>query len=403
MTIRSVADSHLKHLKIDAKFAKDLMTYENHYLNSNPNNLAAMGSNLLGVYPMRFTTSDRYAFLEDLLGVDANAMRKDIISLPTVDEEWVRATDVMNILCMYLAYRFHSSALPQKVKEEGAMSALMIYHYKIFSSLLTRYFPHGVSEGLAQAVYAKLTKKFDIKQAGNWKGVLKRASQQLLSNDSIHKDTFKTFQTDEKVVYLISDSQLRVRSRFKYIWTVLDEVHSQGKGFVNSSSNIELNGEMHLRDVERLIPKYTRYIKDVLTEQNRFIKEDLIAVVLELMPTIPEKQFQMILTVFVTRYKAGDKLALSIVETTITHLFDSVLSDREVRSSLGNLTETMIRTRGLYTASRSSDALLLKMRDEGEKFIRKNTSVRNAASVSANRTGILLYLVLRAIVIDHYA
>lgn len=204
-------------------------------------------------------------------------------------------------------------------------------------------------------------------------------------------------------MYLISDAQLRVRSRFKYIWTVLEEVHSQGKGFVSAKSSIELNGEMHLRDVERLIPKYTRYLKDVLTEQNRFIKEDLIEVICELMPTVPEKQFQMVLTVFVTRYKSGDKLAVALVDNTITHLFDSVLSDREVQASLGNLTDTLIRTRGLYTASRSSDAILLKMRDDGEKFIRKHTSIRNAASISANRTGLFLYMILRTMVMDHYA
>ena len=403
MTIKSVVESHTKHLKFDAAFVKELVLYAHSYLNSNPANLAAMGSNLLGTYPMRFTTADRYAFLEDLMGVDERAVRKEIVALPTVDEEWVRATDVMNILCMYTAYRFLSSSLPEKVKEEGAIAALMIYHYKIFSSLLTRYFPHGVSEGLAQAVYAKLSKKFDIKQAGNWKEVLHRASRQLISTDSIHKDVLRSFVPDEKVVYLISDAQLRVRSRFKYIWTVLEEVHSQGKGFVSAKSSIELNGEMHLRDVERLIPKYTRYLKDVLTEQNRFIKEDLIEVICELMPTIPEKQFQMVLTVFVTRYKSGDKLAVALVDNTITHLFDSVLSDREVRSSLGNLTDTLIRTRGLYTASRSSDAILLKMRDDGEKFIRKHTSIRNAASISANRTGLFLYMILRTMVMDHYA
>lgn len=403
MTIKSVAEAHTKHLKFDVALAKELAHYAHQYLNSNPNNLAAMGSNLLGVYPMRFTTADRYAFLEDVMGVDERAMRKDIVALDTVDENWVRASDVMNILCMFLAYRFLTSGLPQKVREEAALTALMIYHYKIFSSLLTRYFPHGVSEGLAQAVYAKLSKKFDIKQAGNWKEVLRRASLQLMGDDSVHRETLRTFLPDEKVIYLISDSQVRVRSRFKYIWEVLEEVHSQGKGFVNAKSSIELNGEMHLRDVERLIPKYTRYLKDVLTEQNRFIKEDLIEVVLELMPTIPEKQFQMILTVFSTRYKASDKLAMALVDNTITHLFDSVLSDREVRSSLGNLSDTLIRTRGLYTASRSSDALLLKMRDDGEKFIRKHTSIRNGASVSANRTGLFLYLVLRTMVIDHYA
>ena len=53
-------------------------------------------------------------------------------------------------------------------------------------------------------------------------------------------------------------------------------------------------------------------------------------------------------------------------------------------------------------ASRSSDPALLKLRNTGEKLIRKAVQSKNPSMLAAVRTGVLLYVVLRTFSKDHY-
>ena len=404
MSIKDVLDSHCKHLKIDAALAKKVNLFLTHFKNKNPDHVNALGSNLLGVYPMRWIPSiDQNDWCEDLLHIDRLAVRQDIIALPTIDENWKRATDVVNLTCMWLTHKFFHSNLPIRVKEQAMRDTLMVYHVKIFSSLLGHYFPYGVDEGIAAAVYAELSKKFEIKRQGTWGRVLEQGCEDLLDEDSIHFQTIKRFDDDDAVVYLVSDSQLKVRSKFKYIWEVLEKVRATNQRFVSVGSTVELNGELHIRDLERLVPKYKRYIEDVCREKNRFYKTDLAEVVCSVMPTMNEGMFATVLQTFPEKYATHHKLAKEIVETTIEHLFNTVLADNDIQSQLGNIAEVVARTRGLYTSSRSTDPNLMKMRKAGETFIKKECKINSPTQLSALRTGLLLYIVLRTMAMNHYS
>ena len=126
---------------------------------------------------------------------------------------------------------------------------LMVYHCKIFSSLPSHYFPYGLDKGVAEAVYSQMSMRFEIKQKGSWINVLEGSCEDLLSEESIHYNTLKKFDDDAAVIYLISDSQLKLRSKFKYYWEVLDRVRAADMKMVTSGGTIELNGELHVRDL----------------------------------------------------------------------------------------------------------------------------------------------------------
>jgi hypothetical protein len=404
MTIKDVMDSHCKHLKIDGALARKISAFLTHFKNKNQDHVNALGSNLLGVYPMRWIPSvDQNEWCENLLEIDRLALRQDIVALDTVDENWKRATDVVNLTCVWLAHRFFNSNLPIRAKEQVVMDVLMVYHCKIFSSLLAHYFPYGVDEGIAAAVYADLSKKFEIKRKGTWQRVLESGCEDIVAEDSIHYQTIQRFDDDQAVIYLISDTQLKVRSKFKYIWEVLDKVRATNQRFVSVGSTVELNGEFHIRDLERVIPKYKRYIEDVCGEVNRFYKADLADVVSSVMPTMNENMFAQVLNTYSQAFGNRHKEARSILDLTIEHLFNSVLTDPEINGQLKNIVEVVSRTRGLYTSSRSTDPALMQMRKLGEKFIKKECKINSPTQLSALRTGLLLYIVLRTMAMNHYS
>lgn len=404
MSIKAVLDEHCSHLKIDQSLAKKVASFLNHFKNKNQDHVNALGSNLLGVYPMRWIPSiEQNDWCNDLLGIDRLAVRRDIVDLEGIDESWKRATDVVNLTCMWLTHRFYNSSLPIRVKEQAMLDVLMIYHCKIFSSLLAHYLPYGVDQGIAEAVYAQLSKKFEIKRQGSWHNVLLQGCKDILDDNSIHLQTIKLFNDDAAVIYLISDTQLKVRSKFKYIWEVLEAVRCSNQRFVSTGSTIELNGELHIRDLERVIPTYTRYIEKVAGEPVSFYKADLAEVIISVMPTMNETMFKQSLVKYTESYAARNKTSIRLLEVTIEHLFNVVLQDSQITNHLKNVGEVIARTRGLYTSSRSTEDSLLEMRKLGETFLKKECKIHSSAQISAIRTGLMLYIVLRTMAKDHYS
>jgi hypothetical protein len=57
--------------------------------------------------------------------------------------------------------------------------------------------------------------------------------------------------------------------------------------------------------------------------------------------------------------------------------------------------------KALYMASKSKGDVE-KMRDLGEKFIKKNVKNNNASVIAAVRTGVMLYVLLRMFSKDYY-
>jgi hypothetical protein len=62
----------------------------------------------------------------------------------------------------------------------------------------------------------------------------------------------------------------------------------------------------------------------------------------------------------------------------------------------------LVRLRGAYTSSRSSDPYLLEMRSLTEEVIRPAVKTKTQAVVASVRTAVLLYIVLRAYTKRHY-
>lgn len=400
--IKSIMDDAGKHLRFDAKLAKNIHLYIQHFVNKNPDHINALGSNMLGVYPMRFTPSDRIEWEEDILGLDPAHIRKQILALPHMDDVGKRATDTMNITCTWLTHKFFLSDLPLRAKEEAMKNCMVMMQYKLFSSLLQHYFPYPVDPNVAASVYSELSRKFDIKKYGTWKAVIDARAENIIAMGEIHEITIREYNDDIAIVKMIQDIQYRLRDKFKNIWEVLARVIAEDKKYGTTGSTMELDGKLVVRDLTRLAPTYNRYIHDVSMEKERFIKYDLIGVIESAMAAMPEKPFEVLLVAFHERCKKRDKDAMKLIDMVLEHLFNAVLSDRGTNAKLKDIAEVITRIRGLYTASRSSNDLLMELRELGEKIVKKDLKIVNEANTAALRTGLLLYIVLRTLSKEHY-
>lgn len=400
-SIKQVLDANAKGLVFDKKLAKTIEAYGRAFTNKNEDHIHFFGSNLTGVYPVRFTTADRHEWNIDILNIDEAIVRKQIIDLPTVNESWVRGTDVMNLYCLWMVHRFSNSSLPDKEKHKAMMDTLMVLHYKLISSLMAHFFPYPVNKGLAQATYDQLTLKFSIKREGNWYSLLKDRCEDILSKDSIHLDTIKKMDDDNGVQYFITDVQGRLRSILVNICEVLYDLKERDAKSLTTQSMIEIDGQMVVRDMSRQFNHYKDYIQTVVLDELSFIKPELVQIICSAMPTMPEQLLIDALKMTVALSVKQERSVVMLVETTMLHIFDQMVKDRSVQKKITDLPALIAYMRSLYTASRSKGDVE-KMRILGERIIKKYVKAKNESAVAATRTGLMLYIVLRTFTKNHY-
>lgn len=400
-SIKAIFESHGAHLTIDQKLADKVNIYCKSFINKNDDHIQFFGSNLTGVYPVRMTQVDEMEWLIDILGFDSSEIKSQVRNLPHINENWVRGTDVFTLSGFWIVYRLMISNLPIKVKEKAIHSAILNVHFKYISSIMVHYFRFAVDKAVAQAVYDRLSLKFRLKTEGSWLGLLDYRAKDLVAEKSIHYPTLLSYQPDDAIQYLITDTQGRMRDVVKNLWTVLAEVRLEDKRGVNKSM-IDLDGDLAVRDVTAQLTPYKDYLMTISKEPASFLKTEIVDIVCDVMTTMHPEQFKKALQLVVALRVGNNKKIEHLLELTMVHVFDQFAKDRTLQKSIKNLPELVAHMRSLYTAPRSKGDIL-ELRSGFEQLIVKYLKTRNAAATSAVRTGVLLYIIIRTFSKDHYS
>ena len=166
---KQIVEKYTTEVKVDNALAQRLNRFVNNFINKDEDHINFFGSNLTGVHSIYFTTLDKNELMIDVIGnVNDGAIRREIKALPYVGSTWVVATEPVTVVCIYLAYRFYNSTLPQKVKEQAMMDCAMIVHFKFITSLMNHYFQYNIPMATALASYSALSRKFTLKDEGTW-------------------------------------------------------------------------------------------------------------------------------------------------------------------------------------------------------------------------------------------
>lgn len=405
-TVASVFDAHCANLKIDAKLAKLIADYQISFTTKNEDHINFFGGNLLGVDVVKFTPTDRLRWFEQIMRVEEDLVMADLLKVPTIDPEYfIVASDAMNNACVWLAYKFLTAerGVDKRVALDAATNCLLVMNYKFMTSLLHNYFRYPADKEVAQATYASLSGKYDIKRYGSWGALFRARVADTIAPNSPHYKTIMTMAPDEAVRYLINDSQGRIRSMVRNIMSEHVKRNQEGAKVKSQGSVVEINGEQILRDRTTSIARYTRYISSIMGERNSFMKEDLMEVIENIMRTMQPRYFRQTLEWMSnnTGKKAGARFN-EVVEKIIIHAFGYLYKDRRHVQTKNNLAKILDDLKGTYGSSRGTDPILLELRSIIESFVIEATRVKHAGSVSSVRTGVLLYIVLRALAMEHY-
>ena len=402
--IKAVFEKLCSHLEPNEKLAKQLREFRVAFMTKNPEHMAFFGGNLTGVQVVRFTPKDRDKFFSDICLVDEYELEEELCKTSEIKAEWKVSSDALNHMCMWLIHIYNTSELNEKVKHAAMMEIGLILYYRFLTSVLYRFFPYPADPALAEAVYAQMSNKYGIKQYGNWQTLLEVRVADLIDKNSIHYRTLLNYDNDKDIIYLINGSQGRIKDIMKNIASLFAQVKQKGTRVRTSTMLLEHDGDMILKDKTQGLQKYSQYMHSIITDQSSFIKYEIIDILEKIVPTAPPKLLEQVLIWCSNNYSYVNKdMVRVMIDKVILHSFSYLENNRTVYKASSDLPNLISRLKGSYSSSRSSDKLLLDIRETVEYVIKLTDVTKNNVVVAALRTALMLYIVIRAFTMSHYS
>lgn len=409
--IRDTYETLLGDVEFDHTLLNRFLEMEQGFISKKPEHIRFFGGTLTGVETVRFTDQEK-AKLFDIIHADEVELEELLYNLkddhhqPVIHQDRKVSSDVFNITCIWMIHRFHNSKkLDENQRNIGKISVCRYLYYKFLTSLLYQYFKYPADPDTARATYANLTNKYVLKQEGNWDATIQYLSaNQTVKQENrevIWKHVIEKMDNDDDVGKMLNDLQSRIRDMLKNIYGVFITAHNSGHRISANSSLIESDGEMILKDSTKSPGVYTRYVKSILTDENSFVKEELVKLISDSMPTMAPRLFRQALKWTSVSYQLNDHKQIDeAIDLVMEHAIEYVSSNRKIVA--GDLSSMIDGLRGAYMSSRSTEHKLLKARELVEALIKKATNSHNDSGVAAVRTGWMLYVVVRAYSMRYY-
>lgn len=403
LTIKSVFEDVAKDIVIDAKLIQRIHEFERAFVNRNEDHVAFFGGNLMGVHPMRFRPIDRDNWFNDVIEMDDLRLEDGIQQVKSIAANWRRANDVMNLSCIWLIYAIENSKLPPDLKAQGQRDVLLILQYKFLGSLMAHYYPYPADIAVMQATYAELSRKYALKVAGSWTALLNQRAVDIVNPRSIHRRAINTFADDKAVIYMVSDIQGRLKEIVKSMTAVFYRVKSEGARIGTEKSVVDIDGEAIVREKTKKFSSHIRYLHDVIGDKNSFIRQDLVGVIGSAMHTMPPRALiEALEWMSINHRQRGAEEVEVLIDECLLHAFELITANKDLLNLRGGVMPLLAKLRSLYMASRMSDPVLLKTKDLADTIVAKSVKSKNASVLASVRTGIQLYIVLRAMAMNYY-
>ncbi|MFO5759797.1 hypothetical protein ACLBQR_31035, partial [Klebsiella pneumoniae] len=78
-----------------------------------------------------------------------------------------------------------STYVPLIIRHEAMVSCFMVLHFKYLTSLLVPRFKYPARKGVAEAAFAALNYRFDIKTIGSWEKLFRQRAEGIIAPVSI--------------------------------------------------------------------------------------------------------------------------------------------------------------------------------------------------------------------------
>ena len=367
----------------------------------------ALNTPLLGVNKLGFYTKDSQA-LFDITGVDRTEFKR-VIKMSSIPSHFQVATDEFNLLVVWTSHLVEKSSLPKDKKTQTITSLYFMLLVKFFSSLLRHYFPYGANKGTMEATIDSLTDKFDIKhqETSTWRLIMLKRAEEMNDPRNIHWQTMNNFLPDQKVIYVLTDLQTRIRSKVRGVAEKYYEMVKLGKTYGDVDlTTTNKDGEKIVRELKTSFDAMISSICNRVINVQQFVREDLIVITTRIIRNANADMMRNVLMQFSSMATVQYQKRQQDLESKDKKLFLGYhilivnLIQRTYRRcimekvDLRNRAAILKKAVDLYSASRINDELVLKVKESVGSFIVKGRFSSREATQASLKIAFIVYIIL---------
>ena len=351
-------------------------------------------------------------------GISNSEMKQIIKEIPTIDDNFVVASDPFNVFTIWVTYNILNSKLDNKLKYQAAQSTLLLLHYKFFTSLVNYRFKYPANEAAMITTYESISNKFDIKVLGTWKKVMEKGADDAIDPVGIHSKTWATFDNDLKIIYIITDIQSRLRSKINLFYEAYMQVKTEGD-LIGSYDTVgtDTEGQKQIMANEHGIDIAVSSVYQDCMSVSRIVDIKAMKLAVALFSAIRLDQLKQLIIAFseecvkLAKLGADDKI-IKDKETGEEilvggHILIQSIIQQSYRYCRNNDIDVAIPSKfirgvkDVYTSSRINEQGILQVRDSVMYYVTKLQGSTRESTVTALKAAFIIYIVLLSLKYMH--
>lgn len=397
------------HVSIDKKFLERITKWRNKFYSKNSEHVGFFSSASFGLYIPKWTSEEDDEWLTEIIGIDEEEIADYVYELPSINKDFQVSSNILSISFIYLMHKATVNKSLSTADNDKVRKTLMeVLVARYMTSIMYKYFYRGkTSPEVSTEVFERLSKRFDLKVAGNWKNWIEMKAEGFVLGDDQRQDAkyakqevFQRFE-DELVVRKLNSIKSQLNKAAIEINSVFRQVlEDQDKIASKSALSMSVDG-LYLADLVRDQTKYLHYQDAIFIDKNTFIKEDLLAVIEQSMPTISSNIFRGALE-WILDNQMESKYKLKIMEVRHDILIYAIQLIKDENLHTNDLVQVGYRLRQNILSGKNNDRTVLKVRKMIDEFIVKFRPQSKGKLVSLERSAIMIYIVLRTLAMNYY-
>lgn len=397
------------HISIDKKFLERITKWRNKFYSKNSEHVGFFSSASFGLYIPKWTSEEDDEWLTEIIGIDEEEIADYVYELPSINKDFQVSSNILSISFIYLMHKATINKSLSSADNDRVRKTLMeVLVARYMTSIMYKYFYRGkTSPEVSTEVFERLSKRFDLKVAGNWKNWIEMKAEGFVLGDEQRQDAkygkqevFQRFE-DELVVRKLNSIKSQLNKAAIEINSVFRQVlEDQDKIASKSALSMSVDG-LYLADLVRDQTKYLHYQDAIFIDKNTFIKEDLLAVIEQSMPTISSNIFRGALE-WILDNQMESKYKRKIMEVRHDILIYAIQLIKDENLHTNDLVQVGYRLRQNILSGKNNDRTVLKVRKMIDEFIVKFRPQSKGKLVSLERSAIMIYIVLRTLAMNYY-
>lgn len=352
------------------------------------------------------------------MGISNSEMKQIIKEIPTIDDNFVVASDPFNVFTIWVTYNILNSKLDNKLKYQAAQAVMLLLHYKFFTSLVNYRFKYQANEAAMVTTYEAISNKFDIKVLGTWKRVMEKGADDAIDPNGVHGKTWNNFDNDLKIIYIITDIQSRLRSKINLFYEAYMQVKAEGD-LIGSYDTVgtDTEGQKQIIANEHGIDIAIASVYQDCMSVSRIVDLKAMRLAVALFSAIRLEQLKQLIIAFseecvkLAKIGADDKrskdkdtgeelligghvLVQSIIQQSYRYCRNNDI-DVDIPSKF------IKGVKDVYTSSRISEPGIVQVRNSTMYYVSKLQSSTRESTVTALKAAFIIYIVLLSLKYIH--